>query len=85
MMPRPINYINKLKHWARKTDGDEGMRLALINTLNLFLESSVKIEEVNKMVDKYSKTIKPAKVLADVDEIENYLSVAESYLEGLDN
>jgi hypothetical protein len=35
MMPRPINYINKLKHWA--------------------------------------------------DEIENYLSVAESYLEGLDN
>lgn len=84
MMPRPINYINKLKHWARKTDGDEGMRLALINTLNLFLESSVKIEEVNKMVDKYSKTIKPAKVLADVDEIENYLSVAEGYL-GLDN
>lgn len=83
-MPRPINYINKLKHWARKTDGDEGMRLALINTLNLFLESSVKIEEVNKMVDKYSKTIKPAKVLADVDEIENYLSVAEGYL-GLDN
>lgn len=85
MMPRPINYINKLKHWARKTDGDEGMRLALINTLNLFLESSVKIEEVNKMVDKYSKTIKPAKEIADVDEIESYLSVAEGYLEGLDN
>jgi len=84
-MPRPINYINKLKHWARRTNGDEGLRLALINTLNLFLQDSVKIEEVNKMVDKYSKSVKPDKVLADVDEIEDYLSVAEGYLEGLDN
>jgi hypothetical protein len=83
IIPRPINYINKLKSWARKTNGDVGLRLALIHTLNLFLEGSVKVEEVNKMVDKYAKTVK---VVAkeeddDISQIDDYLKDVQDYLE----
>lgn len=81
-MPRPVNYINKLKHWARKTDGDIGLRLALINTLNLFVNGSAKLEEVNKMVDKYAKTIKRlSKEEDDIDQVDEYLKDVQDYLE----
>ena len=82
-MPRPINYINKLKHWARRTDGDEGLRFALINTLNLFINGDAKLEEVNKMVDKYAKTVKvvPKEEDDDISQIDDYLKDVQDYLE----
>jgi hypothetical protein len=57
-MPRPINYITKLRQWARETDGDEGLRLALLFTISKFVKGKTRVEEVNKMVAAYSKTIK---------------------------
>jgi hypothetical protein len=57
-MPRPINYITKLRQWARETDGDEGLRLALLFTISKFVKGKTRVEEVNKMVAAYSKSIK---------------------------
>lgn len=81
-MPRPINYIVKLRKWAKETNGDIGLKLALLNTLNLFVNGSAKLEEVNKMVDKYAKTIKTvSKEEDDIDQIDEYLKDVQDYLE----
>jgi hypothetical protein len=82
-MPRPINYIVKLRKWAKETNGDIGLKLALLNTLNLFVSGSAKLEEVNKMVDKYAKTIKNVSKEEDDDisQIDEYLKDVEDYLE----
>ena len=81
-MPRPINYIVKLRKWAKETNGDIGLKLALLNTLNLFVNGSAKLEEVNKMVDKYAKTIKVvAKEEDDISQIDDYLKDVQDYLE----
>ena len=57
-MPRSINYITKLRQWAREMDGDEGLRLALLFTISKFVKGKTRVEEVNKMVAAYSKSIK---------------------------
>lgn len=81
-MPRPINYIVKLRKWAKETNGDIGLKLALLNTLNLFVNGSAKLEEVNKMVDKYAKTIKTvSKEEDDIDQVDEYLKDVQDYLE----
>jgi hypothetical protein len=76
-MPRPINYLNKLKKWARKTDGCEGIRHSLIYTINQYLLGKAKLEEVNKLVKLYSASIKEpesAGILDNMYLLENYLS-----------
>lgn len=82
-MTRPINYLSKLRKWAKETNGDIGLKLALLNTLNLFVSGSAKLEEVNKMVDKYAKTIKNVSKEEDDDisQIDEYLKDVQDYLE----
>ena len=81
-MTRPVNYLSKLRKWAKETNGDIGLKLALLNTLNLFVNGSAKLEEVNKMVDKYAKTIKTvSKEDDDIDQIDEYLKDVQDYLE----
>jgi len=85
-MPRPVNYVAKLRKWARSSNGDEGLRLALLNCLNLYNAGELKIEEVNKMVDKYSKTVVKEEIQKDEisqldKELLEYLSLVDDTLE----
>jgi hypothetical protein len=64
-MPRPINYIVKLRKWAKETNGDIGLKLALLNTLNL----AKTIKNVSKEEDD------------DISQIDEYLKDVEDYLE----
>lgn len=56
-MPRPINYIVKLRKWIRTANGNTGLKLALQHTINQYIAGEAKLEEVNKMVDKFTKTV----------------------------
>jgi len=69
-MPRPINYVVKMRKWARSTNGDEGLKLALLNTLNLFNSGDARLEEVNKMVKEYSKTISKVSAQESNEELD---------------
>jgi hypothetical protein len=75
-MPRPINYITKLRQWARETDGDEGLRLALLFTISKFVKGKTRVEEVNKMVAAYSKSIKESQKEEELTDemLEEYLA-----------
>ncbi len=75
-MPRPINYITKLRQWARETDGDEGLRLALLFTISKFVKGKTRVEEVNKMVAAYSKSIKQSQKEEELTDemLEEYLA-----------
>lgn len=81
-MPRPINYIVKMRKWAKSTNGDDGLKLALLHTLNLYNTGKAKLEEVNKLVDKYSKTIQKEESSSDNStdlEILAYLSEIKGF------
>jgi len=85
-MPRPVNYVVKLRKWIRQSKGDDGLKFALLNTLNLYNSGKAKLEEVNKMVDKYSKTVVKEEVIkdeiSDLDkELLEYLSQVDGTLE----
>lgn len=56
-MPRPINYIVKLRKWIKTANGNTGLKLALQHTINQYIAGEAKLEEVNKMVDKFTKTV----------------------------
>jgi hypothetical protein len=75
-MPRPINYITKLRQWARETHGDEGLRLALLFTISKFVKGKTRVEEVNKMVAAYSKSIKESQKEEELTDemLEEYLA-----------
>jgi hypothetical protein len=75
-MPRPINYITKLRQWARETNGDEGLRLALLFTISKFVKGKTRVEEVNKMVAAYSKSIKESQKEEELTDemLEEYLA-----------
>lgn len=77
-MPRPINYITKLRQWARETDGDEGLRLALLFTISKFVKGKTRVEEVNKMVAAYSKSIKQSQKEEELTD-----EMLEEYLAGI--
>ena len=80
-MPRPPNYIVKLRKWVRETNGDEGLKLSLLLTLQKYTQGKTKLEEVNKMVSAYSKTIVE---VIDVDELSD--EMLDAYLSnGMDN
>lgn len=81
-MPRPPNYIVKLRKWVRETNGDEGLKLSLLLTLQKYTQGKTKLEEVNKMVSAYSKSI--VEVIDDVDELSD--EMLDAYLSnGMDN
>ena len=71
-----VNYITKLRQWARETDGDEGLRLALLFTISKFVKGKTRVEEVNKMVAAYSKSIKQSQKEEELTDemLEEYLA-----------
>lgn len=56
-MPRPPNYITKLRKLAKTTDGDPLLKLSLLHAIQRYAAGECRLEELNKMVDKYSKTV----------------------------
>jgi len=79
-MPRPVNYITKLRRWAKSTNGDEGIKWALLNTISLYNKGEASLLELNKQVAMYSKTIVKEEVIQFNDndsELEDFLSVDE--------
>lgn len=56
-MPRPPNYITKLRKLAKETDGDPLLKLSLLHAIQRYSAGECRLEELNKMVDKYSKTV----------------------------
>jgi septum formation topological specificity factor MinE len=56
-MPRPPNYITKIRKLAKTTDGDPLLKLSLLHVIQRYVEGEAKLEELNKIIDKYSKTI----------------------------
>jgi len=78
-MPRPPNYVVKLRKWVRETNGDEGLKLSLLLTLQKYTQGKARLEEVNKMVSAYSKSI--LEVTEDVDD-ELSDEMLDAYLSG---
>jgi len=56
-MPRPPNYITKIRKLAKTTDGDPLLKLSLLHVIQRYAAGEAKLEELNKIIDKYSKTI----------------------------
>ena len=67
-MPRPVNYIVKLRKWIRTANGNTGLKLALQHTINEYVAGEAKLEEVNKMVDKFTKTVVEVKESGNSEE-----------------
>jgi len=73
-VPRRLNYLPHVKKWAKSCNGAEGLKLALLHTINLFIEGNAKIEEVNKMVIQLQKTCTVVQVDDTAQKIEDELA-----------
>jgi len=80
-MPRPVNYIVKLIKWVRAANGNSGLKLALQHTINQYVAGEAKLEEVNKMVDKFSKTV-VEELKPNTSEEEALDDMLQEYLNG---
>ncbi len=80
-MPRPVNYIVKLRKWVRAANGNSGLKLALQHTINQYVAGEAKLEEVNKMVDKFSKTV-VEELKPNTSEEEALDDMLQEYLNG---
>ena len=78
-MPRPPNYISKLRKLAKETNGDPLLKLSLLHVIQRYTAGEAKLEELNKMVDKYSKTVVEVKQSDDSEDLNEML---EDYLNG---
>lgn len=67
-MPRPPNYITKLRKLAKETSGDPLLKLSLLHVIQKYVAGEAKLEELNKMVDKYSKTVVEVKESSNSEE-----------------
>lgn len=56
-MPRPINYIVKLRKWAKSTKGNEGLKNDLLDCINLYVAGNLKRESLSRAVAAYAKTV----------------------------
>ena len=80
-MPRPPNYITKLRKLAKETPGDPLLKLSLLHVIQRYVAGEAKLEELNKMVDKYSKTVDQTKV-KNTDEDDALDDMLREYLAG---
>jgi hypothetical protein len=78
-MPRPPNYITKLRKLAKETSGDPLLKLSLLHVIQRYVAGEAKLEELNKMVDKYSKTVVKAEESA-TSEDDDLTSMLQEYL-----
>jgi len=78
-MPRPPNYITKLRKLAKETSGDPLLKLSLLHVIQRYVAGEAKLEELNKMVDKYSKTVVKAEESA-ASEDDDLTSMLQEYL-----
>lgn len=78
-MPRPPNYITKLRRLAKGTNGDPLLKLSLLHTIQKYAAGEARLEELNKMVKEYSKTIVEDNMLDSISnqDLEDFLSDQE--------
>jgi hypothetical protein len=67
MMPRPPNYISKLRKLAKTTEGDPLLKLSLLHAIQRYVDGECKLEELNKIIDKYSKTVNKDKDVVTIN------------------
>lgn len=56
-MPRPVNYIVKLRKWAKTSKGNEGLKNDLLDCINLYVAGELKRESLSRAVNAYAKTV----------------------------
>ena len=56
-MPRPVNYIVKLRKWAKSSKGNEGLKNDLLDCINLYVAGDLKRESLSRAVIAYAKTV----------------------------
>lgn len=56
-MPRPVNYIVKLRKWAKTSKGNEGLKNDLLDCINLYVAGDLKRESLSRAVNAYAKTV----------------------------
>lgn len=57
IMPRPVNYIVKLRKWAKTSKGNEGLKNDLLDCINLYVAGELKRESLSRAVNAYAKTV----------------------------